>query len=108
MPVVTSLMSFLQDRWDEEQRDAALFHELDCPDPPQAGHVSHCWCPCPAQILGRLALHRRIVWDCEQRIRREQSRGVHWSVDSGRAFQIMKALALPYELHPAWQDTWHP
>lgn len=108
MPVVTSLMSFLQDRWDEEQRDAALFHELDCPGPPRTGRVSHCCCPCPAQILDRLTTHRRIVRDCEQRIRREQNQGLHGSVDSSRAFRIMKAFALPYELHPGWQDTWYP
>ncbi|MEW2571873.1 hypothetical protein [Streptomyces sp. NPDC047070] len=108
MPAVASLMLFLQDRWDEEQRDTALFHELGCPDPPRAGHVSCCWCPCPVEMLDRLAAHRRIVRDCEQRIRREQRHGVHWSVDAGHAFQLMKAFALPYELHPAWHDTWYP
>ncbi|MBQ0855668.1 hypothetical protein J8N05_46780 (plasmid) [Streptomyces sp. BH-SS-21] len=108
MPVVTRLMSFLGDRWQEEQRDAALFHEFDCPGPVQAGRVSRCSCPCPAQILDRVATDRRIVRDCEQRIRREQDRGLCWSVESVRAFQVMKAFALPYELHPGWQESWRP
>ncbi|WP_413755088.1 DUF6221 family protein [Streptomyces sp. MMBL 11-3] len=108
MPVVARLMSFLQDRWDEERRDAALFHELDCCDPPRTGRVSSCHCPYPAHILGQLASHQRIVRDCEQRIRREQKQGPYCSPTAIRAFQAMKAFALPYELHPDWQDTWLP
>ncbi|MEW2571866.1 hypothetical protein [Streptomyces sp. NPDC047070] len=107
MPVVTSLMSFLRNRWGEEQRDAALFHELDCPDPPRTGHVSYC-CSCPARICDRLVTYRRIVRDCEQCVRREEKQGMDWSSDAARAFEIMKAFALPYELYPDWRDTWLP
>ncbi|WP_327722265.1 hypothetical protein OG381_47965 [Streptomyces sp. NBC_00490] len=39
---------------------------------------------------------------------REQDLGPHRPWDSLLAFQSMKALALPYELHPAWNDNWYP
>ncbi|MGW1564201.1 hypothetical protein ACWCQ1_48315 [Streptomyces sp. NPDC002144] len=48
-----------------------------------------------------------VLADCEQRMRREQEQ-CGWPLDSVVALAAMKALALPFELHPAWQDDWHP
>ncbi|MFI6564073.1 hypothetical protein [Streptomyces sp. NPDC050534] len=64
--------------------------------------------PVPRQIRSRIAIYRRIVQRCRQRIRREPEAGVCWPRESIVAFQVMKALALPLELHPAWQGIWHP
>ncbi|MFE6485404.1 DUF6221 family protein [Streptomyces sp. NPDC057757] len=107
MDTVTDLASFIHDRLDEEEREAALFHELDCPVPPSTGHISRCGCPCPARILNRVAIHRQILQHCEQRIKHEQEKGLCWPLDSILAFQTMKAFALPFELHPAWRDSWY-
>lgn len=41
-------------------------------------------------------------------VRREQQAGQGWPLESVPAFQTIKALALPFELHPAWQDSWYP
>jgi hypothetical protein len=106
MMTVTALASFLRDRWDEEECDAALFHELDCPG--QGGDPRRiCRCPCPARLLERIAANRQNLKDCEDCIEREQQASC-WPLDSTLAFQSMKALVLPYELHPAWQDKWYP
>jgi uncharacterized protein DUF6221 len=107
MDTVTDLTSFLHDRWDDEERNTVL-HELDCPVPHETGRTSRCYCPGPAQILARIATHREISRHCEQRIRHEQDDGPCWPLDSTLAFQSMKALTHPYELHPAFQDTWYP
>ena len=108
MNTVADLASFLHDRWDEEERDADLFHEPDCPVSPEAQWAGRCGCPCTTQILDHTAVQRRILIRCEQRMRHEQEQGPCWPLDSVLAFQSMKALALPYELHPSWRDTWHP
>ncbi|WP_234476123.1 DUF6221 family protein [Streptomyces sp. MBT65] len=63
--------------------------------------------PCPARILDRIATLRILLRRCEQRIKRGQEVDV-WSLDSILAFQSMKALALPFELHPDWRDNWYP
>jgi hypothetical protein len=108
MDTVAELASFVHARLDEEERDAALFHELDCPVSDTAGRISRCGCPCPARILERIALHREAVRGCERRIKHEQAKGLCWPLDSILAFQIMKAFALPFELHPAWRENWYP
>jgi hypothetical protein len=102
------LTSFLNNRWDEEERDADLFHELDCPTSSPARRAGRCGCPCPAQILHRTGTHRAILSHCLRRMKREQEQGLCWPLDSILAFQSMKALALPFELHPSWQDGWYP
>lgn len=107
METVTDLALFLHERWDEEERDAALFHELDCPDPHKTGRV-RCGCPCPARLLDQIATHRVLLRRCEQRIKREREEDLCWPLDSILAFQTMKALALPFELHPDWRDNWYP
>ncbi|MGA5454876.1 DUF6221 family protein [Streptomyces umbrinus] len=108
MNTVADLVSFLHDRWGEDERDADLFHELGCPASLETRRAARCGCPCPAQILDRIAVHRRILIRCEHRMRHEQEQGPCWPLDSVLAFQSMKALALPYELHPAWRDDWYP
>ncbi|MGW2835903.1 DUF6221 family protein [Streptomyces sp. NPDC001286] len=108
MGTVTDLADFLGARWDEAETDSALFHELDCPGPGMGQtEGGSCACPCPAQIHARITTHRRILAICDQHIRDEQHYRC-WPVESMRAFAVMKALALPYELHPAWQDHWYP
>ncbi|WP_371663008.1 DUF6221 family protein [Streptomyces sp. NBC_00280] len=107
MDTVTDLASFLHVRWDEEERDAVLFQKLDCPAPHETRRVSY-GCPCPARILDRIAIHRQIFRRCVQRMKREQDEGLCWPLDSILAFQTMKALALPFELHPGWRDNWYP
>src|SRR5687768_6547969 len=107
MDTVTDLASFFHNRLDEEERDAALFHELDCPDSHRTGRIS-CSCPCPARMLDRTATRRVLFRRCEQRIKREQEEDLCWPLDSVLAFQTMKALALPFELHPDWRDNWYP
>ncbi|MGW3653536.1 DUF6221 family protein [Streptomyces sp. NPDC000878] len=107
MDTLTDLVSFFHDRLDEETRDAALFHELDCPDSHRTGHVS-CACPCPARILDRIDTLRVLFRRCEQRIKQEAEGGPCWPLDSILAFASMKALAQPFELHPDWRDNWYP
>ncbi|MFG2795011.1 hypothetical protein [Streptomyces sp. NPDC048419] len=51
-------------------------------------------------------MHRRILRDRQQRISQEQA-GSCWPLESILAFQTMKILALPFELHPAFQDHWY-
>lgn len=104
----SALASFLNDRWDEEERDCELFHELGCPATEPDRPVRSCTCPCPAHIRRRIAVHRRLLQDCERRIRQEQQAGLCWPMESILAFQTMKALALPFELHQAWRDAWYP
>ncbi|MGW7645243.1 hypothetical protein [Streptomyces bobili] len=105
MDTATELASFVHARLDEEGRDAILFHELDCPVSHTAGRISRCGCPCPARILARIAIHREVIRGCQQRIKHEQEKGLCWPLYSILAFQIMKAFALPFELHPAWRDN---
>ncbi|MCI3246478.1 MULTISPECIES: DUF6221 family protein, partial [Streptomyces] len=106
MTAVADLASFLNARWDEAERESELFHEPDCPTHLLNGHHGSCACLYPAQIRERTASHRRILHDCLQRISHEQASSC-WPMESILAFQAMKALALPFELHPAFQDTWH-
>ncbi|GGV63350.1 hypothetical protein GCM10010277_69450 [Streptomyces longisporoflavus] len=103
---VTDLAAFLKSRWRKECRDAEHFHELSCAAPSRAAHRS-CRCRCPARLQHQLRINDRILRDCIQRIDHERASG-GWPLDSATAFQTMKALALPYELHPAWRDTWYP
>ncbi|MER8012496.1 DUF6221 family protein [Streptomyces sp. NPDC094149] len=107
MGIVSDLAAFLRARWDEEEEASWLFHEPSCPMP-QTGPGAACSCPCPAGIHARVALQRRILAGCEQRIQREREIGPCWPVDSILAFTVMKAFALPFELHPDWQDSWYP
>ncbi|MFJ9729576.1 DUF6221 family protein [Streptomyces sp. NPDC101209] len=107
MGIASDLASFLRARWDEEVADSALFHELDCPAQEAGAAGRACCCPCPARIRARIASQRRILADCEQRIARDRGQGC-WPLESILAFKAMQALALPFELHPAWQDNWYP
>ncbi|WP_458248303.1 DUF6221 family protein [Streptomyces sp. MAI_2237] len=110
MGIVSDLAAFLRARWDEEEEAALLLHELDCLAL-QAGPHTTCSCPCPAGIRAHLATQRRILDDCVQRVQRvqrERAAGPCWPVDSILAFTVMKAFALPFELHPAWQGIWYP
>ncbi|MFR0354133.1 DUF6221 family protein [Streptomyces sediminimaris] len=106
MGIEIELSDFLRARWGEEEHDSMLFHEFTCPVPNLGAPT--CSCPCPAKIRERIATQQRILARCEQRIRHEQEEGVCWPLESAIAFQTMKALALPFELHPAWQDSWYP
>lgn len=106
MGIVADLVSFLRGRWDEEEGDTALFHELDCAAQAD-GRAVVCPCLCPYEVSRRLAVNRQILIALEERIAREEREG-GWPLDSTLAFASMKALALPFELHPAWQDTWYP
>ncbi|MGW3118519.1 DUF6221 family protein [Streptomyces sp. NPDC001107] len=108
MGIITDLAVFLRARWDEEEDGSVLFHEFTCPVPQQTRQDCRCSCPCPTQIRTRISTHRRILTGCEQRIRREHEAGPCWPLESILAFQGMKALALPFELHPDFQDSWYP
>ncbi|MFI1409851.1 DUF6221 family protein [Streptomyces sp. NPDC020707] len=110
MGIVSDLTHFLDDRYDEEQRDTVLFHEFGCLVPLQTarGRPCPCPCPCPAEMLDQIAVNRRILRNCEHQIWHEQDAGPRWPLESTLAFTTMKAFALPYELHPAWRDIWYP
>ncbi|GGO59339.1 DUF6221 family protein [Streptomyces lasiicapitis] len=102
MDTLTELASFLHKRLDEQGRDAELFHELTC------NRQRGCGCPCRAQLLHDLFILRDIVTHCEERIANERRNGIAWPLQSTLAFQTLKALAAPFELHPDWQDNWYP
>ncbi|MCX5357516.1 hypothetical protein OG864_01930 [Streptomyces sp. NBC_00124] len=51
-------------------------------------------------------MRRQILNQALHRMTRELGPCRPW--DATLAFQSMKALALPYELHPAWKDNWYP
>jgi hypothetical protein len=106
MGILADLASFLRDRWDEEKEDTTLFHELDCVTPDDSRAVI-CRCPYPREVFEQLAINRRILAGLEERIARDEREG-GWPLDSTLAFASMRALVLPHELHPAWQDTWYP
>ncbi|PWI12966.1 hypothetical protein DI272_01550 [Streptomyces sp. Act143] len=108
MGIVTDLSDFLLARWGEEEDVSVLFHEDACPASRQSGGGQACACACPALIRERIATYRRILADCEQRIRSEQQQGVVWPLESALAYQTMKAFALPFEMHPAFQERWYP
>ena len=108
MSTVRDLADFLRGRWNEEEDACTLFHELNCPVFKPASPGGARSCPYPAEIRARLATQRRILADCEKRIQRERKAGPCWPVESIVAFTAMKAFALPFELHPAWEDQWYP
>ncbi|QIY66586.1 hypothetical protein HEP85_40285 [Streptomyces sp. RPA4-2] len=49
-----------------------------------------------------------MLHDCEQRIRCQDPRDPKWPVEPVFAEQTLRALALPFELHPKRQDAWFP
>ncbi|MEU5452580.1 hypothetical protein [Streptomyces californicus] len=106
MGAVAALADFLNRRWAEEAQEAKLFHELACTVLAE-GLPETCDCPCPARIYERVAVDRRILRGCEERITKEQQE-LCWSIDSTLAFTTMKVLALPCELHSTYQYSWYP
>ncbi|MCQ4211339.1 DUF6221 family protein [Streptomyces longispororuber] len=103
---INYLVGFLHARLDDDERDARLFHELDCPVRTALAPRA-CWCPCPGQLLGHVDINRSLVARHMERLERERiTQG--WPSESIRAFECLKAMALAYELHPDWPDTWYP
>ncbi|MET9089910.1 hypothetical protein ABZX77_50050 [Streptomyces sp. NPDC004237] len=49
-----------------------------------------------------------MLLDCPPRIKRERESGRCRPLESGPAYQHVKALAPPFGLRPAWQDIAHP
>ena len=96
------LIGFVVSRLAEEAQSAALFHELDCAGP------ARCRCPVPRQICARVAITRGIVGACEQRLLRGDVHGPGWPPGPLSAWKVLGAFALPYELHPSWQERWRP
>jgi hypothetical protein len=95
---ITDLSEFLQARLDEDEGDAALFHEFTCPA------RGFCRCLVPRQILDHVAIRRRIVRGSERRLRSHDPRPATVST----AWQTLGAFALPYEQHPRWREYWRP
>jgi hypothetical protein len=108
------LIAFVGARLAETAAQAELFHELDCAavapgEPgPRTAVLEGCACPVPRGILGRTLALRSVLDGCEQRIRCQGPRDRKWPLDPGFVEQTLRALALPFELHPQWQDAWLP
>ena len=108
------LIAFVGARLAETASQAELFHELACAAVasgelgPRAAVPGGCGCPVPRQILDRALVLRSVLDDCEQRIRCQDPRDPKWPLDPVFAEQALRALALPFELHPEWQDAWLP
>jgi hypothetical protein len=108
---VSDLTRFLLSRLDEDERDARLFHEFTCTDEQHAGDgfpVSWCRCPVPAQTLVRVQVIRSIIADCERQIREPDSGAPGMLPAVDRIPKILGALTLSYQLHPQWNEQWHP
>ncbi|WP_331732006.1 DUF6221 family protein [Streptomyces sp. NBC_00989] len=108
------LITFVRARLAETASQAELFHELVCPavasgEPgARTAVLEGCVCPVPRQILDRVRALRSVLGDCEQRIRCQDPQDPKWPLDPVFAAQTLRALALPFELHPQWQDAWLP
>lgn len=113
---MASITGFLRARLDEEEQSAQLFHELTCPagvssDDPQvraAARYLGCDCECPWRLLGQITVKRQIVQCHEQQLCYCGPQAPDWPWSMISAQQILGALALPYELHPDWQEAWRP
>ncbi|MFC4608750.1 DUF6221 family protein [Streptomyces maoxianensis] len=102
------LVDFLHARLDEDAHDAHLFHELACPRSVAPDPSATCACPCPASLLAAVCVNAGILRRYEQRLERERQCGLVWQLELILVFAGLKAMALPYELHPAWRDGWYP
>ena len=113
---VAAIADFIRDRFDEEERDAGLFHELGCPIPKNrdypfsqpADERGRCECPTPIQLLDLIESRRQIVRDCEQQTLQLDPQSPDWLLLMLYVRQALGALALPYELHPDWREEWRP
>jgi hypothetical protein len=59
-------------------------------------------------LLGQVAVNRQTVQCCEQQLCYPGPHTLAWPRSIIAAQQILGALALPYKLHPAWQEAWRP
>jgi len=113
-PSTDELIAFVGARLAETAAQAELFHELACTavasgEPgPRTAVLEGCACPVPRQMLDRTLALRSELDECERRIRREDPEDPKWPLDPFFAEQTLRALALPFELHPQWQDAWLP
>jgi hypothetical protein len=104
------LVGFIFARLDEDEKAAALFHELTCPALDllvSYGRLSM-WCPCPVprQILDRVQAARDVVGTCERQLLSEDTGGPGPLMTATKI--QLGAIALRYELHPHWQEHWRP
>lgn len=102
-PSTDELIAFVGARLAETAVQAELFHELAC-----TAVLEGCDCSVPRQMLDRALVLRSVLDDCEQRIRCQDARDPKWPLGPVFAEQALRALALPFELHPQWQDAWLP
>lgn len=100
--------TFSTPAWTKDAHDAQLFHELACPRSVAPDPSAGCACPCPTSLLAAVDVNAGILRRYEQRLERERQSGLAWPLESSLVFAGLKAMALPYELHPAWRDGWYP
>jgi len=109
---VSDLTGFVRYCLDEDERDAALFHEFTCPADEQEARDGFqgmwCHCPVPARILARVQVTRDIVADCERQLRVPGSGAAGVLPATAGARKVLGAVALDYELSPRWQEQWRP
>jgi hypothetical protein len=111
--VPAAIAAFIRARLDDEERDAALFHELDCPIPADplirpTAERAWCRCPCPRRLLEHIETRRRIVCDCEQRIHHCDPYALDRPEQMAFARQSLAALTLAYEHDSRWREEWRP
>ena len=108
------LIAFVRDRLAEAEQEADLFHELACAAQTRDGQdrsgpgSQRCRCPVPTQLAAHTRTLQRVLHDCEHRIREEVPQDPHWPLDQVFAELTLRAIALPYELHPQWREQWRP
>ncbi|WP_042404908.1 DUF6221 family protein [Streptacidiphilus carbonis] len=109
------LVAFVAARLVEAEAQAELFHELTCTvvtalgeGPPRLDGRPRCRCPARAQLVARAHALQRVLRDCEQRIHQDDPQDPSWPLGPIFAEVSVRALALPYELHPQWREEWRP
>ncbi|WSX55604.1 DUF6221 family protein [Streptomyces sp. NBC_00986] len=108
------LIAFVGARLAETAEQAELFHELACAvvalreAGPRTAVLEGCACPVPREMLDRALALRAELDDCERRIRCQDPRDPKWPLDPVFAEQTLRVLALPFELHHQWRDSWLP
>ncbi|MEV6867243.1 DUF6221 family protein [Streptosporangium subroseum] len=55
-----------------------------------------------------IAVRRRIIDECEQTLHTHDRWADDWPAHAINIWHILGALALPYELHTDWRETWRP
>ena len=113
-PDTEALIAFVRDRLAEEECQADLFHELTCTvaegrqrmDRPDSC-LETCSCPAAARLSVRAHTLRDALRHCEELLRSSPDHP-RWPLGPVFAENSLRALALPYELHPAWRDHWYP